>query len=783
MGGKQPATQIAPMKILTRYILKEVSSHSLLGLLIFTFVIYFPKLNRMLELVVRRDLPYSSILLLFLSPIPSVLVLTIPIAVLLGTMIGLSRMAADGEVIAARAAGVNLRQFAWPVLLYGLIGCAVAGCMSLVVAPASYWNLFQMENEIKASQIPYQIKPRVFIEQFPGKLIYLKDVTHEGLRWKGVFIADTAQPESPKVTLAETGYLVNDRGGHGLTLHLERGSIHEIDAVNPLLYSIASFTSTDVHIPTDSGSGAPPRLRPAEAQTLPQLIRYARDPRYRRDGLVELNSRLALPLAALALAWVGIPLGLATRKGGKAVGVMLSILLLFIYYVIMALGLGFAKQGRLNPEVGLWPANVVFALAGLVMMRRFRHVRAGASRLSRAWAAASAAFGRWRFRLALKARATPQETLLKPPRKFGGRVLQILDLYVVRDWVYYFVLTQIALTGIYIIFDFFQQLSYIVRNHASAALVLSYYGYLLPYITYLVLPLSVLVATLVSFSLLTKTSQVTAIKAAGVSLYRIAVPVIAAAVLVSGGMFLMGDQYLPAANQRQDALRNEIQGRPAQTFFRAGWQWIYGGSNRIFNYRFFDPDHNVFADLSVFDFDSSFNMTRRVYAKRAFWEPHVNQWILEDGWMRQFGEDKVTKYMPFSVAAFKNIGEPPAYFKREVRTSEQMSVVELGRYIRELSRSGFDVVRLSVQFWTKFSYPLVALVVALIGIPFSFTVGRKGALTGIALSLGIAIAFWSVSSLFQAMGNLNQLPAPIAAWCPDILFGIGGAYLLLRVRT
>lgn len=770
------------MKILTRYILKEVSSHSLLGLLIFTFVIYFPKLNRLLELVVRRDLPYSSILLLFLSPIPSVLVLTIPIAVLLGTMIGLSRMAADGEVIAARAAGVNLRQFALPVMLYGLMGCAVAGLMSLVAAPASYWNLFQMENQIKSSQIPYEIKPRVFIEQFPDKLVYLKDVTHEGLRWKGVFIADTTHPESPKVTLAETGYLVNDPGGHGLTLHLERGSIHEIDPANPLLYSIASFTETDVHIPSGSNGAALPKVRPAEAQTLPQLVSYIRNPHYRRDGLVELNSRLALPLAALALAWVGMPLGLATRKGGKAVGVMLSILLLFIYYVIMALGLGFARQGRLNPEVGLWAANAVFAVAGLVMLMRFRRIHSGTPWLSRAWTSATAPLRRWKFHAALKAPAAPHEALLKP-RKFAGRLLQILDIYIIRDWIYYFILTQIALTGIYIIFDFFQQLSYIVRNHASTALVLSYYGYLLPYITYLVLPLSVLVATLVSFSLLTKTSQVTAIKAAGVSLYRIAAPVIVAAALVSGGMFLMGDQYLPAANQRQDALRDEIQGRPAQTLFRAGWQWISGGSDRIFNYRFFDPDHNVFADLSVFDFDPSFNMTRRIYARRAFWEPHVHQWILEDGWMRQFNQGKVAKYMPFSVAAFKDIGQQPDYFKREVRTSEQMSVVELGHYIRELGRSGFDVVRLSVQFWTKFSYPLVALVVSLIGIPFSFTVGRKGALTGIALSLGIAIAFWSVSSLFQAMGNLSQLPPPVAAWCPDILFGIGGAYLLLRVRT
>ncbi|MGH9407048.1 MAG: LptF/LptG family permease [Terriglobia bacterium] len=770
------------MKILTRYISKEVASHSLLGLLIFTFVIYFPKLNRLVELVVRRDLSVSSLALLFLAPIPSVLVLTIPIAVLLGTMIGLSRMAADGEVIAARAAGVNFAKFARPVMLYALIGWVVASGMSLVVAPASYWKLFQMENEIKTSQLPYQIKPRVFIEQFPGLLVYLKDVTHAGLRWKGVFIADTTHPETPKVTLAQSGYLVNARGGGGLVLHLDHGAIHEIGPGSPSAYSIASFAQTDIHIPLRGSQSALPSVRPAEAQTMPQLIRYARDPRYRRDGLVQLNYRLALPLASLALAWVGIPLGLSTRKGGKAVGVMLAVLLVFIYYVIMALGLNFAKQGRLNPVAGLWAANAFFAAAGLIMVLRGRRVRANSQ--WPIWLGSKLAWPFHKMKAALggPALSKPQEVLLTP-RVLGSRLLQILDLYIVHDWIVYFVLTQIALTGIYIIFDFFQLMTYMVRNHTPAGLVISYYGNLLPYITYLVLPLSVLVATLVSFSIMTKTSQVTAIKAAGISLYRIAVPVVLAAALVSGAMFAMGNRYLPSANQRQDALRDQIQGRPAQTSLRAGWQWIFGGSNRILNYRFFDPDHNIFAGLSVFDFDSSFNMTRRVYAQRAFWEPHVGQWILEDGWSRRFEDGRVAGFKPFSVAAFKDIGEPPDYFKRQVRTSEQMSILELGRYIHDLRQSGFDVVRLSVQFWMKFSYPLVALVVALIGIPFAFSVGRKGALSGIALSLGIAIAFWAVSSLFQAMGNLNQLPAPVAAWSPDILFGIGGAYLLLRVRT
>jgi lipopolysaccharide export LptBFGC system permease protein LptF len=139
--------------------------------------------------------------------------------------------------------------------------------------------------------------------------------------------------------------------------------------------------------------------------------------------------------------------------------------------------------------------------------------------------------------------------------------------------------------------------------------------------------------------------------------------------------------------------------------------------------------------------------------------------------------------MPFSVAKFDEMNEEPQYFKKEVKPSAQMSAWELRRYINDLAQSGFDVVRLSVQFYRKFSFPLIAFVVALIGIPFALTTGAKGALSGVALSIGIAIIYWSASSLFEAMGNLNQLPPIVAAWSPDVLFGLGGVYLLLRVRT
>jgi LPS export ABC transporter permease LptF/LPS export ABC transporter permease LptG len=768
------------MRILTRYILKEIFSHSLLGLLVFTFVIFIRELGTLLELVVRHNVPLRDTATLFLLPMPKILMMTIPMAVLVGTLIGLSRMAADGEVVAARASGIGLSAFVWPVMLLAVAGWAVALWMSLFLAPQAQRKMNRMETGLEASQVPYEIQPRVFIERFPNLLLYLEDVTGSRASWRGVFIADLTQRNSVKVTLAESGVLVNEAARNRFVLHLEQGTTHEYDAQRPEEYSIASFTDTEIPIDIDQGgTGAAGRSSPPYLNVT-QLWQRIHQPRDRQPALVELHYRLALPVAAIVLALVGIPLGISTRKGGKSVGLMLSILLVFVYYILMAFGLSFAKQGRVSPIVGLWLANTLFALAGIFMLYNVHHVGTHVLGLQDAFDDIVKRWQQWRARRSHRQRPAA----LPAPAKVGGRFLQILDIYVIRGWIFYFAVLLVAFTGVYIIFDFFQVLGDIVRNQISARVVVDYYRFLLPQVVYLMLPLSILVATLVNFGLLTKTNQVTAIKSAGVSLYRLSVPVLSVAALLSVGMFLFADRVLPETNQRQNGLRNQIKGKPAQTFYRPDHQWIFGTSSRIYNYTFFDPDQNVFANLSVFEFDpATFRMTRRLQAARAFWEGSIHGWILENGWSRDLNGDRVTNYLPFSIATFKELTEEPSYFKKEVKPSEQMSAFELRHYIADLSQSGFDVVRLSVQFYRKFSFPLIAFVITLIGIPFSFTMGGKGALTGIALSIGIGIVYWSTSSLFEAMGNLSQLPPAMAAWSPDILFGLAGTYLLLRIKT
>lgn len=773
------------MRIFTRYILKEVFSHSLLGLLVFTFVIFIPHVSRLLELVVRHDLPPGDVLTLFLLPMPGIIVLTIPMAVLVGILIGLGRMAADGEVVAVRAAGVGLSQFLRPVMIFALLGWATASWMSLSLAPRAGRVLTRMESSLEASQLPYEIQARVFIEQFPNLLLYLEDVTGSRSRWRGVFIADSTDRDSPKITLAESGMLVNEPGKSGMVLHLEHGSTHELDPKHPETYSVASFENTDIPIKRREGNRSASDWSTPTMATLSSLLATSRNrskPEARRAAQVELQYRLALPFASIVLALVGIPIGLFTRKGGKAGGLIGTVFLVFLYYVIMAFGLSFAKQGRLPPVPAIWLANVVFGVAGLLMLANLRSVRARLHTVEEKMED-----------LTRRAKHLFERTH-KPDQDFAAglhphptsryRFFLILDGYIIREWFFYFLLLLVVFCGIYVIFDFFQILGDIIRNHIPIGTVFDYYRYLAPQVMYLMFPLSILVATLVSFGLLSKNNEIVAIKSAGMSLYRIAAPVLIAAMLASGAMFVLEDEYLPETNQQQDAFRNQIKGKPAQTYLRPDRQWIFGQSDRIFNYRFFDADKNVFANLSIFEFDpKTFRLSKRIYAQRAMWEAPLNSWVLEEGWVREINGDRVTSYTPFSVQAFPELSEAPAYFKKEVKPSAQMDALELRRYIRELSQSGFDVVRLTVQFYGKFSYPLMAFVVALMGIPFALTTGRKGAIAGIAASIAIAIIYWSSASLFEAMGNLSMLPPALAAWSPDILFGLGGAYLFLRVKT
>jgi lipopolysaccharide export LptBFGC system permease protein LptF len=232
-------------------------------------------------------------------------------------------------------------------------------------------------------------------------------------------------------------------------------------------------------------------------------------------------------------------------------------------------------------------------------------------------------------------------------------------------------------------------------------------------------------------------------------------------------------------------LRNQIKGRAPQTYLRPDRQFYLGQrSSRVYYYNYFDSANNVMAGLTVFELDPrTFQIKRRIAASRAHWEPQLNTWILEDGWVRDFQGVDLKSYRPFLAEPFTELSERPSYFKKEVIQSQQMNYQELRHYIADLEQSGFDVIPLTVQLYRKFSFPIYAPIMALIAVPFAFTVGRRGALAGIATSIAIAMVYWTATELFGKMGAINELPPLLAAWIPAAMFGMSGLYLLLKVRT
>jgi len=328
-----------------------------------------------------------------------------------------------------------------------------------------------------------------------------------------------------------------------------------------------------------------------------------------------------------------------------------------------------------------------------------------------------------------------------------------------------------------------------LRNHIALSTVGAYLVNLTPSMLYQIAPLAVLIAALVTFAVLNRNSEIVAIKATGISLYRLVVPVVSIAAILALALFLFDEYYLPQANRRQESLRAVIKGRPAQTFLNPEQKWIFGRSapgepGRIFNYQFFDPDRNEFANLSIFEFDpSTFSLTRRIFAARAAWDPGAGSWDFENGWVRKMDGANITAFVPFTKSEFAEVHEPPDYFKKEALESQEMNFGQLDAYIRDLRQSGFDTMRLRVALWHKLAYPLVAVVMALLAIPFALSTGRKGSIAGVAIAIGVALAYWVMDGLFGAMGDVNYLPAALAAWSSDVLFCLVGGYLLLRTPT
>jgi LPS export ABC transporter permease LptF/LPS export ABC transporter permease LptG len=772
------------MRLIDRYICRQLFSHAFLGLGIFTFVFFVPQLVRLMDLVVRHPGSWSTIGVLFLSTFPDILIFTLPMGVLVGVLIALGRLSADSELIAMSALGMGRNRLLVPVGILAAGATAITFLMTLWLGPLSVRTFRTLEDRLRAGQASYQVAPRVFDERFPHMVLYVNDIDSAATHWKGVFLAGTDEGVS-RLTLAEEAIVIADRNEGKLELHLRNGSVHEFSATDPGHYSLSAFGQRDLPVDVQSAGDDHVSEPGIPGRTMGVLWRERKT---EREASVEIQRRLSFPFACIAFALLAMPIGARPRRGGRAAGFLITLLLITGYYLMFTIGTGLARQGSIPIWLGIWSANIITTALGLYLLPRLERMP-GSSRTSAAleWIAGWPVwkiFSRQPQTEPAVSNGSSLASRIFSRKKGRAGIPQLLDVYLLRSFVYYFVLLTVGFIVLFEVFTFFELLDDIAQHRTPLIDVVLYFVYLACYLFYQLAPLAALVSVLVTLGVLTKNNELVAFKASGLSLYRIALPLLLAGLFLAASLVVLDDTYLPYANQRQDALRNEIKGRPAQTYYQPNRQWIFGENSKIYNYELFDPDHELFGGLNVFELNpATFEIKRRIYAARAHWDGQQGLWILESGWIREFDHGQLVRYTPFMADALNELSEPPSYFNREVRQSYQMTWWELRRYISDLRQAGFDVARLSVQLQKKISFPLVAPIIILLAIPFSILVGTRGAVGGLALGVGIAVVYWAASALTEAMGAVGQLPPLLAAWAPDTVFGFLGMYFFLKMPT
>lgn len=358
--------------------------------------------------------------------------------------------------------------------------------------------------------------------------------------------------------------------------------------------------------------------------------------------------------------------------------------------------------------------------------------------------------------------------------------MRILKSYLRREFLKFFTLILVGFLGLYLVVEFFERVDDFVEHHATWTSVLKYFAYKLPLIVFQVVPFAVLLATILTFCILSKNNEITAMKANGVALILIASPILALAFLVSGGIFVANEYLIPYTNRKHRyTFEVTIRKRQIPGLVRSSRIWYLGEDNTIWNIHHLDKARRKLNGVTLFRLNAESNVFQRIDATSATWEDGT--WHFREVYIRDFHNDGSFRTEYFSERALP-FAELPSEFAQIQKDPQEMNYAEIRRLVQEIRASGYEDARYAVEMNAKLATPLTAFIMALFGIPFSLRTGRHGGVfSGVALSVVVGFSYWIITSVSLALGYSGYLPPVLSAWSSNLLFSSSGLYLLLSV--
>jgi LPS export ABC transporter permease LptG len=773
--------------LIPRYIIGAMTPYIFLSLLLLTAVLFAQQAARLAELLIYTDLPFSLLGGIGAALLPGVLIFSIPLATLAGIIVGFSRMGSDSEIVAMRAAGVGSWTMIWPALLIGVLFTGTTAYLHLKEAPEAARDLERIALQGALAKLDSPVEPRTF-STLPRYVIYVRDGDKQQGTWGRVFIFGQRSDHTTEVFTARSGRIDSSGDQSELVLSdvlsakfpnstsndtpAEAQPVNTRGATNgQKSYVVERSDQLRFSINTgraDITQRLNERETNAESMDWADLRERAASgsPAEKKEAVRVLNRRVALSVSPLFFALLASALGLRIRRGGRSVGVLLTLVVVIIYYLISLLGESLARVGTVSPYVGPWLATVfIFALSLVFLF--FNRIPLVSS--ISIWPARSKDNG-----AVTKSRQTT-------PRGLSAIGFpNLMDATLLRSLVVSFVVCFLALAAIFNIFTLFELWRFIAVTNAGAGLVARYLLFLLPLITVELFPATMLISVLVTYALLAKRQEAIAWWASGQSVYRLMLPGVFFALAVAFGSWLVQEHIMPGTNMKQDALRARIRGGEARATTRTGRQWLASTeTRRFYSYEFGEDGRLIEPTIYELDADAV-HLAQVVSGKTGTWSDPTHLKLDEVETLSLRGME--VERRSDAEIAFAGV-ESPAIFKPTIDKPSQLSARDLRSYLNAAKQRGTDVSALAVALQRKYAGPFGILIMALIGMPLAVSFGRKGTVIALCAAVVVGIAYWAVGGGFQQLGNHGLLRPSVAGWSPLLIFAAAGTYFLSRVRT
>lgn len=755
---------------ISRYILKAVLPYFLFTWLLLSVILFVQQAGRYSDVLFSTSLPGSLLWQLTIALIPNVIAFTCPVAVLVGVIIGLSKLQGDSEMVALRAAGVGNLQIALPMILLGILLSLFALFINLKGVPVAAQIVRQVALKAALYKLESPVEPGSFNSEISDFTIYVREGNVAKGTWEDLFIHQfdrknglsrliTAKEGRIDTSGEETEIVLKDAHVTTLPENRERKIVREKVGdfrleVNTRRGELIEKLSKTKETPEEMGL----RELRAHIDTLSGTDRT--------EAYILWQRRIILSVTPLIFALLGTALVAKFNRGGRGFGVLLSLVSLVAYYLLTLLGEQLARTGAIGVRTaGLIPLGAsILAIAWLFLSRRLYITRNISLEGLRD--------------LSPFARETSTRRRMSGKSAYMDMTTGIMDFDLVGSLLKNYLLTLSFLILIFLIFTAFELWKFAGTFENGVQMLLAYLFYLIPFVYVQIAPSALMIATLATYVIKSRQNEIVTWTAAGQSIYRLLLPCFVLMGLIGLLNFGFQETILPSANRTQDALRDQIRSRNTITGSEDSL-WV-ATDDRILSFDLdsaSDNEKRTVRNLRIYEFGPDRRIGSVLRAEEAQWETDSIR-IRGRSELIRFGEGSQTA----QIASDRRIEVEYDPFRDNLYKPSHMGIGETERRL-ELAESGTERRTYAISLQKKYTTLFIPLVVILFTAPFALSLGRKGNVLTIGYAIGFWLLFMGIVSIFEQFGQSGYLPPALAVWSPLILFTVIGLYMLTRVRT